>query len=49
VVTGIERAIEYQVIALGALLDREGASDRTSFDIIKQAAEKHGTKTAICR
>jgi hypothetical protein len=26
-----------------------GAFDRTSFDTIKQAAEKHGTELAICR
>jgi hypothetical protein len=42
VVTYIESAIEHKDIALGAFLDIEGAFDRTSFDIIKQAAEKHG-------
>jgi hypothetical protein len=49
VVTRIENAIEYKDIALGAFLDKEGAFDRTSFDIIKQAAEKHGIEPAICR
>jgi hypothetical protein len=42
VVTCIENAIEHKDIALGAFLDMEGAFNRTSFDIIKQAAERHG-------
>jgi hypothetical protein len=42
VVTRIGSAIEYKDIALGAFLDIQGAFDRTSFGIIKQAAEKHG-------
>jgi hypothetical protein len=42
VVTRIEGVTEYKDIALGAFLDIEGAFDRTSFDIIKWAAEKHG-------
>jgi hypothetical protein len=37
------------VIALGAFFDIEGAFNRTSFDIIKQAAERHGTESSICR
>jgi hypothetical protein len=41
-VTCIESAIEYKDIA-------QRAFDRTSFDIIKQAAEKHGIETTICR
>jgi hypothetical protein len=49
VVTRIGRATEYTVIALGAFLDIEGAFNRTSFDIIKQDAERHGTESAICR
>jgi hypothetical protein len=49
VVTRIEYAIEHKDIALGAFLDSEGAFDRTSFDIIKQAAERHGIEPAICR
>jgi hypothetical protein len=49
VVTRIESATEYKDIALGAFLDIERAFDRTSFDTIKQAAEKHGIKPAICR
>jgi hypothetical protein len=49
VVTRIESAIEHKDIAVGAFLDIEGAFDRTSFDIIKQAAERHGIEPAICR
>jgi hypothetical protein len=49
VVTCIENAIEHKDIALGAFLDIEGASDRTPFDTIVQAAERHGTETAVCR
>jgi hypothetical protein len=49
VVTCIENATEHKDIALSALLDTEGASDKTSFDTIKQAAERHGTVTAVCR
>jgi hypothetical protein len=49
VVTRIEYAIIHNDIALGAFLDIEGAFDRTSFDIIKQAAERHGTEPATCR
>jgi hypothetical protein len=49
VVTRIEYAIEHKNIALGAFLDIEGAFDRTSFDIIKQAAEMYGIEPAICR
>jgi hypothetical protein len=41
----VESAIEYKNIALGAFL----GIDRTSFDIIKQAAGKHGIQPAICR
>jgi hypothetical protein len=36
-------------MALGAFLDIEGAFDRTSFDMIKQAAERHGIDPTICR
>jgi hypothetical protein len=49
VVTRIEYAIEHKDIVLGAFLDIEGACERTSFDIIKQAAERHGIEPAICR
>jgi hypothetical protein len=49
VVTRIEYAVKYKDIAIGAFLDIEGAFDRTSFDIIKQAAERHGIEPAICR
>jgi hypothetical protein len=49
VVTRIEYAIEHKDIALRAFLDIEGVFCRTSFDIIKQAAESHGIEPAICR
>jgi hypothetical protein len=49
VVTHIEDAIEHQDIALCAFLDTEGTFDRISFDIIKQAAERHGIEPAVCR
>jgi hypothetical protein len=49
VVTHIENAIEHKDIALGAFLDIVGTFDRTSFNIIKQAAERHGIKPAVCR
>jgi hypothetical protein len=48
VVTCIESAIEHKDIALGAFLNTEGTFDRTSFDIIKRAAERHGTECGIC-
>jgi hypothetical protein len=49
VVTRIESATEYKDIALGAFLDIQRAFDRASFDIIKQATEKHGNEPAIHR
>jgi hypothetical protein len=49
VVTRIEGAIEHKDIGLGAFLDIEGAFDRTSFNVIKQAVERHGIEPAICR
>jgi hypothetical protein len=49
VVTHIESAIKHKDITLGAFLDIEGAFDRTSFNIIKQATEKHGIEPATCR
>jgi hypothetical protein len=36
-------------MALGVFLDIEGAFDRTSFDIIRQAAERCGIDPTICR
>jgi hypothetical protein len=45
----IENATEHKDIALGAFLDTEGAFDRTSYDTIKQASERHGIEPAICR
>jgi hypothetical protein len=49
VVTCVESAVEYKDIALGVFLDIEGGFDRTSFDVIKQAAERHGVEPTICR
>jgi hypothetical protein len=49
VVTRIENDIEHKDIALGAFLHIEGAFDRISFYIIKQAVERHGIKLAACR
>jgi hypothetical protein len=49
VVTCIVNVIEHKDIALGAFLDIDGAFDRSSFDIIKQAAERHSIEPAICR
>jgi hypothetical protein len=48
VVTCIESANEDKEIALGAFLDIKGASDNTSFDVITQAAERHGTEPITC-
>jgi hypothetical protein len=49
VVTHIESAIEHKDIALRAFLDIEGGFDRTSFDIIKQAAGKQDHNCYIIR
>jgi hypothetical protein len=49
VVTCIENAIEQKDLTLGAFLDIEGAFDRTSYDRIKQAVERHGTEPTVCR
>jgi hypothetical protein len=49
VVKRIEYAIEHRDMALNAFLDIEGAFDRTSFDIIKQAAVRNGNDATICR
>jgi hypothetical protein len=49
VVTRIENATEHKYIVLRALLDIEGAFDRTSFDIIKQTAGSNCNKPAVCR
>jgi hypothetical protein len=48
VVTHTESAIKCKEITLGAFLDTEGAFDRTSFDVLTQAAERHDTGPAIC-
>jgi hypothetical protein len=49
VVTCIEGANKCKEIALGALLNKEGAFGGTLVDVITQAAELHGTEPAICR
>jgi hypothetical protein len=49
VATCIGSATEYKEIALGAFVDIEGAFDRTTFEVITQAAERHGTESTICR
>jgi hypothetical protein len=49
VVTRIENAIEHKDTALRAFVGIEGAFDRTSFDKIKQAPERHGIEPAVCR
>jgi beta-phosphoglucomutase-like phosphatase (HAD superfamily) len=49
VVTLIKNASQQKDIALGALLDIEGAFERTSFEAIKQAAERHGIESTVCR
>jgi hypothetical protein len=49
VVTRIENVTEHKDIALGVFLDIEGAFHRTSFDTIKQAAERHGIESTVCR
>jgi hypothetical protein len=49
VVTHIENAIEHRDIAEGSFLDKQGAFDRTSCDITKQATERHGIHPTICR
>jgi hypothetical protein len=45
----VESAIEHKDIALGAFLGIDGAFDRTSFDMIEQAAGNHGIEPATCR
>jgi hypothetical protein len=49
VVPRIENATEHKHIALGAFLDIEGTFHRTSFDTIKEAAERNGIEPAVCR
>jgi hypothetical protein len=49
VVTGIKSVMKYKEIAQRAFLATEGSFGRTSFDVITQAAERHGTEQAFCR
>jgi hypothetical protein len=41
--------IKHRDIALGPLFEMQGAFNRTLFDTIKLAAERHGIEPAICR
>jgi hypothetical protein len=45
----IESATEYKELALGEILDTEGAFDRTSINIITQAAGRHSNEPTIYR
>jgi hypothetical protein len=49
VITHIEEAVEKSEVTLGAFLDIEGAFHSTSFDIITNAAKRHGLADTICR
>jgi hypothetical protein len=44
-----DNTAEHKEISLGAFLDTEGASDRTSSEMIRQAAERYGDKSATPR
>jgi hypothetical protein len=44
-----ESATEHMDVVLGALLDTEGAFDRTPFDVTTEASARHGTEPTICR
>jgi hypothetical protein len=48
VVTLTKDAVEHRTTAHGALLDIEGAFDRTLFKVIKKAVEQHGIRHTIC-
>jgi hypothetical protein len=48
VVTRIGVSTEYKELSLGTFLDTEGAFDKTSFDVMIQAAGGHGTEPTIC-
>jgi hypothetical protein len=49
VVMRTEDAVAYEEIALGAFLDIEEASGRTSFDVITETAERHWLESTIAR
>jgi hypothetical protein len=49
VLARIGNAIEHKDLALGAFLDIEEALDGTSFDTIKQDAQRHDIEPAACR
>jgi hypothetical protein len=48
-VTHNDSTAEHKEISLGAFLDTEGASDRTSSEVIRQAAERYRDKSTIPR
>jgi hypothetical protein len=48
-VTHKESVTECKEIALGVFLETKGGYDRTSFDVITQADEKHGNEPINCR
>jgi hypothetical protein len=47
VVMQIENVVVHKEIAVEAFLDIEGAFVRTSFNIITEAAERHGVESTI--
>jgi hypothetical protein len=49
VTTCIQNANEHKAICLRAFLTTEETLDRTLFDTIKLAAERHGIESTICR
>jgi hypothetical protein len=49
VITHTEEAVENREVTIRALLDIEGAFDRTSFDMITKAAKRHGLEDTVCR
>ena len=49
VVHRLEKSLEHREIALGALLDIEGAFDNTSFNTIIGAARECGLEETCCR
>jgi hypothetical protein len=49
VATCRKNAIKQKGLALGAFLDIEGVFDRTSYDTIKQVAERHDIEPEVCR
>jgi hypothetical protein len=48
VVTRIDAALEYEELVIRAFFDVEGVLNRTSFDVIREAAIRHGIEPTIC-